>query len=222
MLERPAVRLVRDGPPVLSYRPPTFAEVRWFQEAVQARAAQRFPEVCANWNWPALAGLCVDTGRTPSGVSPAERVYRLASIFTRKARFDWHIIAAFHNEKPRQPLALAIYLPRTKGLRPADPQTLYLEWFMAQPRDMHGYGQQARFGQYLMDWLILRSHRHGLDGRVSLHAASESLRRVYESSGFRRIDPNERLIRNRRNNCLFYELPPDNALALNAALDHLR
>ncbi len=207
---------------MLRYRPPAFAEVQWWQEAVQVRAAERFPEACANWNWPALAGLCADTARASGGFGPAERLYRVAAVFTRTARFDWHIVAVFHDEKPKQPLALAIYLPRTKGLRPGDPQTLYLEWFMAQPKDMHGYGDQARFGQYLLDWLILRSRQYGLDGRVALHAASESLRRVYEASGFLRIDQNERLIRNRRNNGLFYELPPTGALAFNASLDHLR
>ena len=121
-----------------------------------------------------------------------------------------------------EPLAVAIYLLDTTGLRPSDPRTLYLEFFMAQPSNIHGYQKSPKFGQYLMDMLIIQSREAGLDGRVTLHAASEGLRKVYEAWGFTGIHANDPLIRFRRNNGLFYELLPSAALAFNQRFDHLR
>jgi hypothetical protein len=67
-----------------------------------------------------------------------------------------------------------MYLLDTSGLRPSDPRTLYLEFIMAQPPELHTYGQTAKFGQYLMDWLIIQSREAGYISRLGAGARASS------------------------------------------------
>ena len=208
----PVVRLDPSGPPVLTYRPPHMDEVVWWQRTIHAEVARKFGAPFDGWRWPRYAGLCLNVPRA----NP------VSSEMARRMNFTYHGVGVFHRDEPTQPLALAIYLPNTKNLRPGGPGILYLEWLSARPAGTHGYGKTVGFGRYLMDWLILQSLEAGLDGRLSLHAATEGLRPVYEGWGFERIGEAVPLIRNRRNNGLFYELQPQAALAFRQRLDHLR
>jgi hypothetical protein len=197
-------------------------EVAWWQRVVHAEIAAKFGPPFEDWRWPLYAGLCMNIPRVTGWRHVAHRLGQSLSPWARAANFAYRGIGLFHSDNPAEPLAIAIYLPATKNLRLDGPGILYLEWFSAQSVGMHGHENTVGFGQYLMDWLILQSMEAGLEGRISLHAASEGLCRVYELWGFEPVGTDVPLIRNRRNNGLFYELRPNAAFAFRERLDHLR
>lgn len=207
---------------MVNYRPPFMDEVGWWQSTVHPEIVRRFGAPFDGWRWPRLAGLCMNIPRARGWRQSVHRVRQLMSPWAQAANFAYQGVGMFHREEPAQPLALAIFMAATRNLRPNGPDILYLEWFSARPSGTHGYLNTVGFGQYLMDWLTLQSLMAGLDGRMSLHAATEGLCRVYEGWGFERIGDDVPIIRNRRNNGLFYELQPKAALAFRRRFDHLR
>ena len=215
---RPVVKLDAHGEPILVYRPPTLAEVDWWQDHVQASQAALHPQACNGWTWRREAFRCANFR-----VGGWRAAYRWLSASAHDIwGFPYEILAVFHTAGPRRPLAMATYLPETVGLRPNSPKALYLEFIMAQPRAMHGHTSADGFGAYLMDRLVLESQARGLGGRICLHAAAGSLCGKYEAWGFTRIGRDVPLPWPRENNGLFYELLPREALAFNARFHQLR
>ena len=206
-------------------------EFVWWQTSIHPSVAERYKtdeeDPFTDWRWPRYASRC---GPNVSADRPIGWLGRFRSLlerpFLRRGRFDYRAVGVYHAEEPTEPLAIAIYLPNTSNARETGQPALYLEWAMARLDEQHRHRKSARFGQYLMDWLINRSRQDGLDGRVQLHAVTRSLAPTYLRWGFEAIEQDARLIRFRQlhsgNDGLFHELLPPGALEFNRRFDQYR